>query len=142
MRLYSQTTGCCYLVGRHKDIPGDAVEISDDRFAEVIANPAPNKVRSHDKQGLPILIDPPPLTSEELASSERRWRDAELARVQWLRDRHRDEQDIGRATTLATSVFADLLDYLQALRDWPQSELFPASDHRPGLPDSLKGVAE
>lgn len=59
MRKYSQTTGNCYIPGLHHDIPQDAVDIPDERYDEVIANPAPGKVRSHDAQGLPILIAPP-----------------------------------------------------------------------------------
>lgn len=58
-RLYSQSTGNCYIVNLHQDIPSDALEISDERYDEVIANPAAGKIRSHDAEGLPILIDPP-----------------------------------------------------------------------------------
>lgn len=58
--LYSQTTGAAYIPGIYLgDIPSDAVVITSDRYNEVIANPAPGKVRSHDAAGLPILIDPP-----------------------------------------------------------------------------------
>ncbi|GLH33985.1 hypothetical protein BR1R5_33730 [Pseudomonas sp. BR1R-5] len=134
MRYYSQTTGCCYLEGIHAVMPVDAVQISDERYNAVIGNPEPGKVRSHDAEGLPILIDPPALTTEEVASQERSWRDGKLAANQWLRDRHRDEQDLGRTTTLMEEQFVELLNYLQALRDWPQSELFPDPDHRPVEP--------
>lgn len=58
--LYSQTTGCIYLPEVHGSaVPDDAVEIDHARYLSVIANPAPGKTRSHDAQGLPILIDPP-----------------------------------------------------------------------------------
>jgi hypothetical protein len=57
-RLYSQTTGSTYLTDRHSEIPPDAKPISEQRYREVIANPAPGKVRSHDADGLPILVDP------------------------------------------------------------------------------------
>ena len=71
MRKYSKTTGNCYIPGLHHDIPQDAVDIPEERFQEVIANPAPGKIRSHDAQGLPILIDPPPYipTIAELCNS-------------------------------------------------------------------------
>lgn len=59
-RLYSQSTGCTYLTGIHADIPKDAVPITEDRYLDVIANPAEGKIRGHDAAGLPILIDPPP----------------------------------------------------------------------------------
>ncbi|WLH11671.1 phage tail assembly chaperone [Pseudomonas hefeiensis] len=68
---------------------------------------------------------------EERIATERLWRDGELTARQWLRDRHRDEQDLGRTTTLNNEQFVDLLDYLQKLRDWPQSELFPDTGLRP-----------
>lgn len=59
-RMYSKLTGATYLEGIHGDqIPADAVLITEDRYDAVIANPAPGKVRSHDANGLPILIDPP-----------------------------------------------------------------------------------
>lgn len=103
------STGLCYLPGIHSSIPNDAVSISDERFNEVLGNPVPDKVRSHDADGLPILIDPPPLNDEQLATHERQWRDDELAARQWLRDRHRDEQDLQRATTLTAERFTELL---------------------------------
>lgn len=134
MRFYSQTTGCCYLEGIHTVMPDDAVQIPDDRYEAVIGNPEPGKLRAHDAQGLPILIDPPALTTAEIEAKERVWRDGELASQQWLRDRHRDEQDLGRATTLTEDQFIELLGYLQALRDWPQSEAFPDMGNRPVAP--------
>lgn len=59
-RFYSKTTGCTYIEGMHV-IPAEAVPISEKRYLEVIANPAPGKVRSHDAEGLPILVDPVPV---------------------------------------------------------------------------------
>jgi hypothetical protein len=66
-RYYSKETGCTYLQGMH-ELPSDAKPIDDDRFQSVIANPTPGKIRSHDADGLPILIDPPPYipTADEL----------------------------------------------------------------------------
>ncbi|WP_230624750.1 phage tail protein [Stutzerimonas stutzeri] len=54
----SESTGTTYIEGVHT-VPAGAVEISEDRFLSVIANAEPGKVRSHDANGLPILIDPP-----------------------------------------------------------------------------------
>lgn len=60
MRLYSKSTGCTYLSDVHgKDIPDDAVPISEGRYQSVIASPPAGKIRSHDADGLPVLIDPP-----------------------------------------------------------------------------------
>lgn len=133
-KLYSPSTGFCYLEGIHRGLPSDVVEISEEVFTTVIGNPDPGKVRSHDDRGQPILIDPPAATDDELADKERLWRDAQVKAVQWLRERHRDEQDLQRETTLSADQFTELLGYLQDLRDWPQSEHFPALEHRPVAP--------
>lgn len=133
-RFYSQATGTTYFKEIHGDIPSDALPISEDLYKEVITNPAPGKLRAHDKSGLPILIDPPPATAEELATAERAWRDAEIERVRWLRERHRDEVDSARPTSMTVDQSAELLDYVQALRDWPQTANFPAAEFRPVAP--------
>ena len=77
---------------------------------------------------------PTPKTQEQLEAAERAWRDASVSAVLWLRERHRDEQDLQRSTTLTGERFAELLAYLQSLRDWPQSEQFPEAEHRPVAP--------
>ncbi|EMQ6642068.1 DUF4376 domain-containing protein [Pseudomonas aeruginosa] len=59
-RYYSQSTGTTYLEGVHENMPGDVLPISEERYQEVIATPVLGKIRSHDTEGLPILIDPPP----------------------------------------------------------------------------------
>ncbi|ARB29969.1 tail fiber assembly protein [Pseudomonas tolaasii] len=68
------------------------------------------------------------------AEAERQWRDTQIDSAKWLRERHRDESDLKRATTLTQAQFAQLLAYLQQLRDWPQSPDFPASASRPIRP--------
>lgn len=73
-------------------------------------------------------------SEEERRAAERQWRDVELSAQQWIRDRHRDELDLGRSTTLSDQQFSELLEYLQALRDWPQSEAFPDMAYRPAAP--------
>lgn len=73
----------------------------------------------------------PALPGENLEQIERAWRDAEIERVKWLRERHRDELDMEGPTTLTAEQFAEVLVYLQALRDWPQSEHFPDATQRP-----------
>ena len=138
-RFYSLTTQTTYLEGLHSTMPSDAKEISEERYLEVLANPAPGKVRGHDAEGMPILIDPPP---ETLAVLERAWRDGEILRVQWIRDRHRDERELERPTTITTEQYAGLLDYMQALRDWPQSADFPDSWLRPLSPGWIAEQAE
>ncbi|MHA6164017.1 phage tail assembly chaperone [Pseudomonas sichuanensis] len=74
----------------------------------------------------------------QLAIAERVWRNAELAKLAWLRDRHRDQQEIGGETSLTTERFSELLVFMQQLRDWPQSNAFPDSSARPLPPVFLE----
>ncbi|MFV3383130.1 phage tail assembly chaperone [Pseudomonas sp. NY15354] len=141
-RFYSRTTGCTYLEGINAKMPADAVRISEERFMAVIGNPPLDKVRGHDADGLPVLIDPPPPSPADLAEDERRWRDSALSPLVWLRDRHRDQLEIGAATTLTPEQFAELLGYMQQLRDWPQSEAFPDSAQRPVAPPWIADQAQ
>lgn len=69
---YSRRTGCAYTVALHgAAIPDDAIDLPFERYLAVVADPAPGKIRSHDAEGLPILIDPPPYvpTADELCAS-------------------------------------------------------------------------
>ncbi|WP_256205396.1 MULTISPECIES: phage tail assembly chaperone [unclassified Pseudomonas] len=120
----------------HHTMPEDVVPIDEARYNEVIANPDPAKVRSHDADGLPVLIDAPAWqpTADELAAHERVWRDTQVSETEWLVARQRDEQDMQLATTLTAEQFTELLTYRQALRDWPQSGLFPDAEQRPVAP--------
>lgn len=68
-RFYSRSTGTTYLAGLHTSIPADAVEISEERFRSVIANPPPGKIIEHDAQGLPYLADLPPMSLDEVLNS-------------------------------------------------------------------------
>lgn len=75
------------------------------------------------------------LRQAALVAAERIWRDGEIERVKWLRERHRDEVDSARPTTLTPTQSGELLDYVQALRDWPVATEFPNAEHRPSPPD-------
>ncbi|MEB0045748.1 MULTISPECIES: phage tail assembly chaperone [unclassified Pseudomonas] len=140
-RYYSQTTGCTYLLGLHTSMPADAAEISEALFLSVICNPAPGKIRAHDGQGLPYLVDAPEPV-QDVAAQERAWRDGELSAVMWLRERHRDQLEISELATLTVEQFNELLMYMQALRDWPQSSDFPDSQHRPIAPAWIAGQVQ
>lgn len=80
----------------------------------------------------------PKSTAEEAANEERRWRDTELQGVAWLRERHRDQTELGAGTTLTADQYSELLTYMQQLRDWPQSDSFPDASKRPVPPVWIK----
>lgn len=130
--LYCAETGGFYLPGMEP--PGLAVvEITAARHVELREAQSTGRVIVPDGQGQPVAVEKVP-TSDELSARERGWRDGRLRLVSGVRDRHRDELELGLATTLTSEQFAELLEYIQQLRDWPQSEQFPAAEHRPTPP--------
>jgi hypothetical protein len=136
--FYSPSKGAMFNDAVYgKAIPEDAVQIPANRVDEILAGLGLQKTLVVDEDGKLILVDPVPVvpTLAELAAAERTWRDAEVSRVLWLRDRHRDQLDAGIDSTLTAEQFNELLVYMQALRDWPQSPDFPESQSRPMAPD-------
>lgn len=73
-------------------------------------------------------------TDEDALVQERNWRQSMLSTSQWLVTRHSDEQELGRGTTLTAKQYLELLEYRQALRDWPASGRFPEMIARPPTP--------
>ena len=62
---------------------------------------------------------PPPPTIEELFDRLRSFRDARISAVLWMRERHADELELGKETSLTLEQYTALLTYIQALRDLP-----------------------
>lgn len=58
-------------------------------------------------------------TTDELFDRLRSFRDARINSVLWMRERHADELELGKETTLTPEQYAALLTYIQALRDIP-----------------------
>ena len=68
--LYSNSTGGFYHPAIHGDnIPVDAVEITDERHAELLQGQSQGRRIVADAAGRPVLQDPPPPTAEEIAAS-------------------------------------------------------------------------
>lgn len=91
---------------------------------------------------LPVVDSPvvtPEIVHEEQdpLAAARTWRQTSLSATEWRVTRHRDEQELGRGTTLKASQYLELLEYRQALRDWPDSGQFPAPVSRPSAPQWL-----
>lgn len=63
--FYSQTTGGFYI---SSNLPADAVEISKDYHAELLAAQAAGKIIISDGNGYPILQDRSPPTTEQIIS--------------------------------------------------------------------------
>jgi len=86
------------------------------------------------KNGRPSTAPAPPPTVEDLKNRERVIRDRALLLTDPLIARHRDELEAERPTTLTAEQYKQLQGYRQDLRDWPESEHFPAVEYRPGQP--------
>lgn len=59
--LYSATTNSFYDDGINPVIPTDAIVISQEKYEALMDGQCNGKNISHDEEGNPILIDPPPL---------------------------------------------------------------------------------
>ena len=115
-------------------LPADVIGITPELFDEMLIVRGKGARVVAGADGFPEAADPEPPTAAKSAEAERAWRNRELERVKWLRERHRDQQDIGGDLTLTAVQFSELLAYMQLLRDWPQSELFPGIEQRPQPP--------
>ncbi|MCU0089442.1 phage tail assembly chaperone [Pseudomonas koreensis] len=87
----------------------------------------------------PVVAKALVVEDNEPPAAERTWRQSALSATEWLVTRHRDEQELGRGTTLKAQHYLELLEYRQALRDWPGAGAFPSSVSRPSAPQWLVG---
>lgn len=85
----------------------------------------------------PVVALASTVEEKEPLAQERAWRQSVLAASEWQVTRHRDEQELGRGTTLKAQQYLELLEYRQALRDWPGAGAFPSSVLRPSVPQWL-----
>jgi hypothetical protein len=100
---------------------------------------APVSELSHEVAPLPVMGNPVVISEAVVKEQEplmaaRTWRQSSLSATEWWVTRHRDEQTLGRGTTLKAAQYLELLEYRQALRDWPDSSQFPSVISRPSVP--------
>ena len=68
--LYSKSTGGFYDLKIHgANVPVDAVAITAEEHAELLAGQSSGRRIAADNSGRPILIDPPPPTAEQVAAT-------------------------------------------------------------------------
>ena len=101
-----------------------ALEVDPDATIPVVANGLVDGSRTYVANSVLRVRDPLPnipILKDRRAQF--------LAQVDWMTTRHRDQKDKGGPTTLTEEQYLQLLDYKQALRDWPVSgdynEAFP-----------------
>lgn len=66
--LFSASTNGFYFPPENTDIPNDAVEITEENYAELFEGQSAGKAISSDKTGNPILMAQPLPTQEELVA--------------------------------------------------------------------------
>jgi hypothetical protein len=87
--------------------------------------------------GKSVVMPETVVEEQEPLTAARTWRQSSLSATEWRVTRHRDEQALGRGTTLKAAQYLALLEYRQALRDWPDSSQFPSAVSRPSAPEWL-----
>lgn len=125
---YSQTTRGFYCADLHGDnIPADAVEITREEHAALMAAQATGKVITPDANGYPIAADPPPPSEDMLWERLRRERDRRLSDSDKavLPDRWEGYDAATRAAWAG---------YRQALRDLPEITADPTAPAWPVPP--------
>ena len=107
--FYSKQTGGFYDTAIHGDnIPADAVEITDEEHQALLEGQSNGKVIAADKNGKPVLKDPPTPTAEELQAQKNAEARAYLASTDWY---------VVRKAETGTEIPADVIAARQAARD-------------------------
>jgi hypothetical protein len=120
-----------FVIGFYDDewhgasIPSDAVPIDDEHHVELLNGQSIGKCMKLCEKGLPLLVDRPAPTDDELAALLRAQRDAALTATDWLVQRHMDESVFSKKTTLTVDQVQALGEYRAALRDLPAADGFP-----------------
>lgn len=124
-KFFSPSTCGFYSVDIHgKDaIPGDAFEITDDQWHELLREQAHGKKIMAGTHGGPVAIDPDPAPGLLVK------RDTALRETDWLVARHRDEVELDpNQTTLTSEQYSALQGWRRALRNITSHPDFPRID--------------
>lgn len=137
--FYSPSTGAHYDDAFWEaPLPDDVVEVTPERHAALMEAASQGQIIQAGEDGAPIAVNAPTPPVETLAALARRRRDAEITKVRWLVDRHRDEEALDAPTTLSAEGYRAVLLHIQALRDVPSQSGFPADIAWPVLPTEIE----
>lgn len=95
------------------------VQVEDHKGESGYVNGQPHTINEYGPLPDGWSDTPPPPTTGELFDRLRSFRDARINSVLWMRERHRDELELGKETTLTPEQYTALLTYIQALRGLP-----------------------
>lgn len=128
---YSATTNGAYDdPANYSEFPSDAKKISDDIYFKCFLSRPPDKMVAPDDEGMPILIDMPGPSHEELCASVRFLRDEKLRLVYdagCASIQRKIRIAVSDADMLAELYgrLAELDRYAEELTNIPQQEGFP-----------------
>ncbi|EOZ7480728.1 tail fiber assembly protein [Enterobacter asburiae] len=109
---YAKSTGGFYTPAINgKNIPDDAIEITEDEYLGLLQAQADGKIITSDDKGNPVAIDPPPLTQEELVAQAEREKASLLKQATNSIAPLQDASDLGIATDEEIKQLTDLKKY-------------------------------
>lgn len=79
-KFSAETTGF-YLIGFHTDIPADAVDITEDKWRELMSDQEAGKIITADETGHPVLLERPATTHEQYVAIAESQKQALIAEV-------------------------------------------------------------
>ena len=129
---YAKSTGGFYTPAINgKNIPDDAIEITEAEYLGLLQAQADGKIITSDDKGNPVAIDPPPLTQEELVAQAEREKASLLKQATNSIAPLQDASDLGIATDEEIKQLTDWKKYrVQLMRvdtskapafEWPTS---------------------
>ena len=107
------------------NIPDDAVEVTRDGHAALLAGQSAGQRIEADEHGRPVLRDAPALDNDALADAARTRRDALITVTDYL---------LMPDYPISAEQLAEVRTYRQALRDVPLQAGFPQTIDWPALP--------
>ena len=112
---YSAANGGFYLEGVSPEIPEDAMEVSEEKYNELMSGQATGKEIKAGKDGAPELVDPPALTQgQEVALAENQ-RSSLMAEAALSVSPLQDAVDLGDATEEEEALLKSWKQYRVAL---------------------------
>lgn len=133
MKLYSKRTNGFYDENISDEIPDDAVEITDDKWMELLNGQGEGKVISAGENGYPVLTDPPPPSHEQLIAIAETEKKSRLDHAMYVTAMWRTELQLGIISDADKSRLTAWIGYHKAVQsvdtqsapdiEWPSEPL-------------------
>lgn len=132
--LYSSFSGGFYDKNVNTEIPADAVEVSDEAYRQLFEGQEAGKIIAPGLDGIPILLDQPQLTGEQLADQATSHRDQLLREAAIRIAPLQDAADLDKATASEEVLLKTWKLYRIDLNRIDQQSGYPADIDWPKKP--------